>query len=58
MVIKFEPDWARNYAPLPEVIDFLQTEQIETYLVGGPVRDLLLEREHIADLDFVGHSTG
>jgi len=58
MAIKFESDWGRNYPPLPEVIDFLQMEQIETYLVGGPVRDLLLEREHIADLDFVGLENG
>nr|BAL57559.1 polynucleotide adenylyltransferase region [uncultured Chloroflexota bacterium] len=48
----FEPGWLNRYPLLQKVVKILQTEQVEAYLVGGAVRDLLLEREEITDLDF------
>jgi tRNA nucleotidyltransferase/poly(A) polymerase len=37
---------------LQEVIHILQTHHLEAYLVGGAVRDMLLGREQMVDLDF------
>jgi len=53
MKFKLDADWASNYPPLEDVIKVLQAQQVGAYLVGGPVRDLLLGRENIVDLDFV-----
>jgi tRNA nucleotidyltransferase/poly(A) polymerase len=43
---------------LQTVINILHSEKIEAYLVGGAVRDLLLGRSHIVDLDFVTPGDG
>jgi poly(A) polymerase len=42
-----------NHPLLHKVVKISQARQIEIYLVGGAVRDLLLGREAIVDLDFV-----
>jgi tRNA nucleotidyltransferase/poly(A) polymerase len=42
----------REYPLLQETINILQAEQVEAYLVGGAVRDLLL-RKWVTDFDFV-----
>ncbi len=44
--------WFDKNSSLRKVFDVLRTHHIEAYLVGGAVRDLLLGREHIVDLDF------
>lgn len=41
-----------RYPLLQQTLDILRNRQIEAYLVGGPVRDLLLGRENIVDFDF------
>ena len=46
------PGWVADQPLLSNVIKILQTHQIEAFLVGGAVRDLLLGRETIVDLDF------
>jgi tRNA nucleotidyltransferase/poly(A) polymerase len=44
--------WLDPYPLLKKVIHVLQTHRLEAYLVGGAVRDMLLGRESIVDLDF------
>ncbi|MEW5960984.1 MAG: HD domain-containing protein [Chloroflexota bacterium] len=51
--LKVEPNWRSRQPLLPEVIAVLQAQQIEAYLVGGAVRDLLLGKETVVDLDWV-----
>lgn len=51
-------NWADQYPPLAEVIRILRQRQIEAYLVGGAVRDLLLKRASIVDLDFATPGDG
>ena len=41
-----------HHPSLQKIIKILQTYRVEAYLVGGAVRDLLLEREALVDLDF------
>jgi tRNA nucleotidyltransferase/poly(A) polymerase len=45
-------NWPERHPLLQEVIKILQAHHLEAYLVGGAVRDLLLGRQHIVDLDF------
>ncbi|MCB0190533.1 MAG: CCA tRNA nucleotidyltransferase [Anaerolineae bacterium] len=45
--------WLERHTLLTETIDILRHKQIEAYLVGGAVRDLLLGREDVIDFDFV-----
>jgi poly(A) polymerase len=45
--------WLNHHPLLPKIAEISQARQIEIYLVGGAVRDLLLGREAIVDLDFV-----
>ena len=58
MTLHLKANWADQYPPLAEVIKILHRQQIEAYLVGGPVRDLLLGRASIVDLDFVTPGDG
>lgn len=44
--------WLDRQPLLQEVIHILQDQQIEAFLVGGAVRDLLLEKRSVVDLDF------
>jgi poly(A) polymerase len=53
MALHLKANWSDQHPPLAEVIKILHRQQIEAYLVGGAVRDLLLERPNIVDLDFV-----
>ena len=43
----------QQYPLLQQVLQILQRRRIEAYLVGGCVRDFLLERDKITDFDFV-----
>lgn len=52
MLLKLAETWLNKYPLLGQVVQILQTHHLEAYLVGGAVRDLLLGRENIVDLDF------
>lgn len=43
----------KAYPLLQQTVEILRAQQVEAYLVGGAVRDLLLERPEIVDFDFV-----
>ncbi|GAB4439919.1 MAG: CCA tRNA nucleotidyltransferase [Anaerolineae bacterium] len=45
-------DWFTTHPLLRQVAEVLQRHQIEAYLVGGAVRDFLLNRRPVMDLDF------
>ncbi|MFN8455444.1 MAG: HD domain-containing protein [Anaerolineae bacterium] len=47
-----------QYPLLRHIINILHTHRLEAYLVGGAVRDMLLGRERIVDLDFVTPGDG
>lgn len=44
--------WLQQHPLLQKTVEILRGQKIEAYLVGGPVRDLLLGRQHIVDFDF------
>ncbi|MBN1991646.1 MAG: CCA tRNA nucleotidyltransferase [Anaerolineae bacterium] len=50
--------WLNNHPLLQKTAEFAQARQLEIYLVGGAVRDLLLGRESIFDLDFAVPADG
>jgi poly(A) polymerase len=52
MKLELKAGWINKHPLLPKIVEISQARQIEIYLVGGAVRDLLLEREAIVDLDF------
>ncbi|MDM8527076.1 HDIG domain-containing protein [Anaerolineales bacterium HSG24] len=51
-------EWLTQQPLLKQVVDILQDRQIESYLVGGAVRDMLLGRTVVPDLDFVVPKNG
>jgi tRNA nucleotidyltransferase/poly(A) polymerase len=51
--LQIETSQLEKYPLLQAVIHFLGERQIEAYLVGGAVRDLLLGRARVTDFDFV-----
>lgn len=51
-LLSIEETWLKKHTLLRKVVDILRAQQIEAYLVGGAVRDLLLERGQIDDFDF------
>ncbi len=53
IMLQLNPEnWFDNQPLLHKTAQILQARQIESYLVGGAVRDLLLGRTNIVDLDF------
>jgi tRNA nucleotidyltransferase/poly(A) polymerase len=50
--------WLDRQPLLQKVINILKDQQLEAYLVGGAVRDLLLEKGSVVDLDFAVPSDG
>ncbi|MEM7347322.1 MAG: hypothetical protein AAF485_24040, partial [Chloroflexota bacterium] len=52
------PNWIDQHPLLQTVADILHEQSIEAYLVGGAVRDILLGRETIDDLDFTVPDNG
>lgn len=53
-----ESSWFDKYPLLQETVQYLRQQQVEAYLVGGAVRDLLLGRQNVTDFDFVVPSDG
>lgn len=51
--LEFNKEQLSKNSLLQEIVNILQTHHLEAYLVGGAVRDMLLGREAIVDLDFV-----
>lgn len=51
-------DWLNRHRLLRETMALLQEQQVEAYLVGGAVRDLLLGRNEVIDFDFVVPENG
>ncbi len=45
-------NWFKDHPLLQNVVQILKDQQLEAYLVGGAVRDLLMGRPDIYDLDF------
>jgi hypothetical protein len=56
--LKLETNWLDSQPLLQTVIAILQARGIKAYLVGGAVRDLLLGKESVVDLDFAAPGDG
>jgi len=58
MNLNFDEGWLNNHPLLNKVAQIARAHHLEIYLVGGAVRDLLLGRESIVDLDFAVSDNG
>ncbi len=50
--LQLKQGWLNNHPLLNKIVQIARAQHIDLYLVGGAVRDLLLGRKSIVDLDF------
>lgn len=58
MNLNFEEGWLNNHPLLNNIANIALADHLEIYLVGGAVRDLLMGRKAIVDLDFAVPANG